>query len=171
VSVVVDTNVPVVANARASQAPPECVVACVRELSALMKRCSGGIVLDDQWRIIQEYRAHLRPSGQPGLGDAFLKWVLTNRANPERCVLVRITPVAGSDPDFEEFPRDRSLNGFDPQDRKFVAVALAHPRRPPILQAVDARWWKFRNALSVHGVIVRFLCEDYVRGLSHRHER
>ena len=82
-----------------------------------------------------------------------------------QCGLVPITPVDGSENEFEEFPDDPALNDFDPDDRKFIAVAAAHPERPPILQAVDSQWWDFRNALSRNGVIVEFICEDDIQRL------
>jgi hypothetical protein len=120
------------------------------------------ILLDDGWYILKEYMGNLRSEGQPGIGDAFLKWVLTNRRNPVCCEWVHITPASGSrgDESFEEFPDDAELDGFDPADRKFVAVALAHSEAPPILNAVDAGWWTFREALSKYAVQVEFLCPD-----------
>src|SRR5262249_4906186 len=115
-------------------------------------------VLDDQWRIIREYRSNLRSEGQPGIGDALLKWVLTNWKNPKRCQLVTITQVGDNETDFLEFPSEPALQGFDPSDRKFVAVALAHAQRPPILQAVDSKWWDMKEALERNNVKVEFLC-------------
>ncbi len=162
-SLVIDTNVPVVANGLNTNLPPQCVNACVREVAALMKSGTHKLVLDDEWRIIREYSANLLSSGQPGLGETFLQWVLTNRMNPNRCELVRITPTNGGGNDFQEFPRDAELADFDPSDRKFVAVALAHPERPEILQAVDSKLWRFRSVLRRNGATVRFLCEEYVR--------
>lgn len=150
-AVVVDTNVPVVANGNSPQASPECVISCVLHLNRIVQGRRGKLVVDDQWRILREYQNNLSSSGQPGVGDAFLKWVLTNRANPKLCDLVS---VAG-----HEFPPSPELSGFDPSDRVFVIVALAHARQPPVLQAVDVKWWKFRNALQNHGVTVEFLCE------------
>lgn len=161
-TVVVDTNVPVVANGHSEQASPDCVVACARRLEALTR--SGKLALDDKWLIIGEYRANLRSSGQPGVGDAFLKWVLTNWGNSQRCEIVKITLVNSSETEFREFPKDKRLRAFDPSDRKFVAVALAHPNRPPILQAVDWKWWGFRKVLHSNGVDVEFLCEEDYQG-------
>jgi hypothetical protein len=163
--VVVDTNVAVVANGRSEQASPDCVLNCARQL----RRITSGaekLVLDDQWMIIREYQSNLRFSGQPGVGDAFLKWVLTNRYNAERCELVSITLIIDeSGMTFEEFPSDPALSGFDRDDRKFVAVALAHSQKPPILEAVDTGWWVFRKALCRNGVKVKFVCEDDIRRL------
>src|SRR5438067_820409 len=136
--VVVDTNLLVAANREAPQASMSCVGVCVARLRAI--QLSGVLVLDDAWHILREYIAEARSSGQPGVGDAFLRWVLTNRANPERCHCVSITPHA--EREFAEFPDDEALARFDRADRKFVAVHLAHPDHPPILNAVDADWWE-----------------------------
>ena len=89
---VVDTNVAVVAKGRSGQASLGCVITCNERLGQIM---SGEVklVLDDMWRIIGEYMQNLRSSGEPGVGDAFLRWVLTNKDNPQRCELVTITPV------------------------------------------------------------------------------
>lgn len=160
--VIVDTNVPVVANGKSEQASPECVLACVRQIARLQQ--NGTLVLDDQWRILREYQRDLRSEGQPGVGDAFLLWVLRNQKT--RCVLVSITPCEADNPhctDFEEFPDDPDLANFDPSDRKFVAVALAHHDLPPILNATDSDWWHFRETLASHGIVVEFLCGDQLQ--------
>jgi len=158
---VIDTNVPVVANGKSSQATPECVINCIRRLYEVKQ--SEKLVLDDKWLILQEYKRNLRSTGQPGVGDAFLKWVLTNYTNPQRCVMVKITPINSDQTNFVEFPSDPSLAGFDKDDRKFIAVALAHPDRPPILQAVDVQWWQMRGALYQANVRVEFLCQADIR--------
>jgi len=158
--VVVDTNVAVVANRAHEEASPHCVLAC----ATLLKEIGAGewqLVLDDAWQILGEYKKELRSSGQPGVGDAFLKWVLTNRTNPARCAWTHISPC--TEHDYAEFPDDPALDGFDHSDRKFVAVALAHPDKPPIANAVDTDWWDYREPLAQHGVQVRFLCEGEIK--------
>ncbi len=100
------------------------------------------------------------------IGDAFLRWVLTNQANPNRCRQVPLTP-SGSGYDFEEFPSHPGLAQFDPSDRKFVAVAAACPGGPaPILQAADSKWWGWKEALEDCGVFVDFLCPQEI---AHKH--
>jgi hypothetical protein len=158
---VVDTNVPIVANGKSEQASPECVKNCAVRIRQLTT--SGRIVLDDKWLILKEYMANLISSGQPGIGDAFLKWVLTNLCNPKFCEQVRITPKNSAKTDFEEFPSDPGLEKFDPNDRKFVAVAATHPDRPPILQAVDTKWWEMKESLDNVGITIDFLCKDDIR--------
>ena len=166
---VVDTNVPVVANGSSEQASPECVKTCAVRLGELTRK--GQLVLDDKWLILKEYMANLRSSGQPGVGDAFLNWVLTNRCNPKLCEQVAITPRNSGETDFEEFPSDPELDDFDPEDRKFVAVAAAHPDRPPILQAVDTKWWEMKEPLREAGIAVDFLCEKDIRSILHRRSK
>lgn len=156
--VIVDTNVAVVANQRQSHATAACVTACIERL-ALIER-EQTLVLDEQWFILREYLQRLHSTGQPGAGDRFLRWVLTNRANPQRCEFVPITPKRPSqdENDFVEFPAVPELERFDPADKKFVAVALAHPEHPPILNAVDTDWQAFHQPLERLGVTVDFLC-------------
>lgn len=156
---VVDTNVPILANDEGS-AGPACRLRCVKEVERVMQR--GRILLDTEWRILKEYMHKLSPSGQPGLGDAFLKWVLTQQANPEICKYQSITPRRSASEDYEEFPRDPALAEFDAADRKFVAVAAAHPENPMVLQGFDSKWWGFRKALEGVGVAVNFLCPEEI---------
>lgn len=164
---IVDTNVAVVANGGAA-AGPDCVRRCTAALRALTE--SGRIAVDDGWRIIKEYRSNLSESGQPGPGDMFLKWLLTNLRNSKRCSLVRITPTGGDGENYSEFPADPTLKTFDPSDRKFVAVAMALDGRAMILEAVDSQWWGFREALCNAGVDVQFLCEEEI-ARTHREQR
>jgi hypothetical protein len=166
VSAVVDTNVAVVANGNSAQASPTCVWTCTVRLHELTE--NGRLVIDDRWLILKEYMANLRSSGQPGNGDAFLKWVLTNYTNPDRCELVTITPTNEERTNFNEFPVTPGLADFHDEDRKFVAVTMAHPAHPPILQAVDTEWWNLRDQLTEAGVTVEFLCPDDIRAISER---
>ncbi|MBE2268304.1 MAG: hypothetical protein IAE80_08740 [Anaerolinea sp.] len=153
--VIVDTNVAIVANKKADHASPECVVACIERLEQLMDMDT--LVLDDQWCILREYMDYLHSEGQPGVGDRFLRWILLNRAS-ERVAHVHITPTDPTKTDFVEFPSNPELEKFNRSDRMFVAVTLAHPDHPPILNAVDADWVEFKQALANNGVRVESLC-------------
>jgi hypothetical protein len=159
-AVVVDTNVAVVANGKAEQASLDCQQACVDTLKNIRER--GTVVLDDAMRILKEYMNNLSLSGQPGLGDAFLKWVWEHQSTT-RCEQVHITPRSDREDDFEEFPADPDLEGFDPSDRKFVAVVRVSRHKPPVLNAVDTDWWHFRTPLKKHRVRVRFLCPEHMK--------
>ncbi len=149
-----DTNVPLVANGRAPQASHDCVSACIDAL--LRIRENSRLLLDDRGLILDEYRQHLSPSGQPGSGDAFFKWLWNNQGNAVQCRRVDITP--DDKRGFAEFPDDPKLERFDKSDRKFVAVALASGGAAQILNATDTDWWIHRTALARNGVRVEFLC-------------
>jgi hypothetical protein len=155
-----DTNVAVVANGRAEQAGDRCVATCITNLLEI--RDSRRVLLDESGLILEEYRRHLSPAGQPGPGDAFFKWLWNNQSNPDQCRQVPITPIQGSR-GFEELPDDPDLEAFDPSDRKFVAVAVASGEHPPILNAADTDWWIHREALRRRGIEVRFLCPELMR--------
>jgi hypothetical protein len=161
-ALVVDTNVPIVANGRAPQAGPSCVLACIDALDNL--RLHQQIVLDNLGRILDEYRNHLSAKGQPGVGDAFFKWAWQNQGNAAHCEMVDIRP-RGNGEDYEEFPDDPELARFDRSDRKFVAVALASHLDPSVLNATDPDWWDYRECLEKHGVRVVFLCPNLMTGL------
>lgn len=60
-ALVVDTNVPIVANGRSPQAGPVCVLACIDALNDL--RLHDKIVLDNLGRILEEYRKNLSAKG------------------------------------------------------------------------------------------------------------
>ena len=161
-AVIVDTNVAVVANGQSPQASPNCVDTCINRVERII-RGEEKLVLDNRWIILSEYMRNLRSSGEPGAGDRFLLWLLRNKDT--QCDLVAITPIDDSENELEEFPSDPALDGFDPADRKFIAVAHVHPENPPILQAVDSQWLNFHDAFHRNGVTIEFVCEDDIQRL------
>ena len=153
---VIDTNVLLVANGDHADVSEDCVSECVRRLQAIQ---AGGVaVIDDGFRIISEYLNKNRPNAQKGVGNAYLKWLLQNQANAKRVEAVPINELA---PDhFAEFPDPTLAPLFDAPDRKFAAVAHAHPSKPPVWQAADSKWLDWWPALGVKGVRVDFLCPE-----------
>lgn len=162
--VVVDTNVLVVASSRNDQASPDCVLACIDTLETV--KTKRVVCIDSAGRCFDEYFNKVNRSGQPGVGDAFVKWLWERQAYPRYCEIVNITPKKSDPNDFEEFPDVPELSGFDASDRKFVAVARASRRRTKILNATDTDWWSFRAALKNHGVAMQFLCPELMHGPS-----
>jgi hypothetical protein len=154
VTVVVDTNVILVANGQHLDVSPTCVAACASRLHDIVK--NGCVAIDDEHRILKEYQNKTEPYTGRRAGDAFLRWLLRNNANPQRCEQVPL--VEHAERGFESFPDDDRLANFDPPDRKFVAVAAAHPDKPPILQAADSKWLAWNEGLVAHGVKIDFLC-------------
>lgn len=158
-TLVVDTNVILVANRQHADVSETCVVSCTRRLRDIMTR--GRIAIDDGHRILGEYQNKTQPNVGKGPWDVFLKWLLRNNANPLRCD--RIALVEHATRGFESFPDDARLADFDPSDRKFVAVAAAHESKPAISQAADSKWLAWASALKEHGITVDFLCPEDIR--------
>lgn len=153
---VIDTNVATTANGANDDAPQDCVAASARALQAVMKE--GHVILDAGSLIIREYRANLSAGGEPGPGDAFLRWLLTHEWGEKRVTHVAITPKVHDSEDFEELPPPPAGTCYDRSDRKFLAVAAAHAEKPPILQSFDSKWWGWTEALAAIGVKIHFLC-------------
>ena len=152
---VVDTNVLVVANQRNHEAGKQCRRDCTRKLKELRK--NGVVVLDEAGEILNEYKGAL-PKLTGAIGREFIIHLITHRGNHRHCELVPLTK--NSNRGYEEFPDDEELRGFDPDDRKFVAVAIASQWNPPICHATDRGWWIYKDALRQYGVIIDHLCPD-----------
>lgn len=158
----IDTNVPKTANLvwhdSSSNIPDACIEECINAVEHISK--NGGLVLDEDGEIFNEYLKNLSLCGQPGPGDAFLKWVYNHQWNPQKVDRIQITKNGAS---YDEFPCHSALDNFDKSDRKFIAVANAHPDKPPILQATDSKWWGWNDALAKVDIKVGFLCPDYAK--------
>ena len=161
-AVIVDTNVIVIAN-DTDDKRKDCRDSCQDRIKQIRDQRET-VVVDDGWRIFGEYEDNTHPNTRKGIGDLFVKRLLQNLGNPEICKMVHITSLAGNGTDFEEFATDTALINFDPDDRKFIAVALAHKRDngqvPTILLAIDKGWLQFIAALANHGVSVDLICEE-----------
>lgn len=150
---VIDTNVLLVANGQHADVSLDCVAECVRRLQDMQR--SGITVVDDGYRILGEYHHKTQLSPPKGVGDVFLKWLLRQSGTP-RVELVSLTESSATS--FAEFPDPVLEPLFDAPDRKFAAVAHAHPEKPPIWQAADCKWLDWWPALNAKGVSVEFLC-------------
>lgn len=157
---VIDTNVLLVANGQHDGVSDDCVRACVAHLQVVQK--SGIVVIDDNHRILGEYKNNLNRRGQPQVGDVFLRWLLQNVSNSSHVEQVALTEKTENC--FEEFPGPELEPKFDAPDRKFAAVANAHPQKPPISQAADCKWLDWWQALRNKGIEVKFLCPDDICG-------
>ena len=151
---VIDTNVPVVANGRHDgdkSLAPECRDAAVRFLMKVLNNKKQRVVLNAEGEVQAEYRKKLNPSGQPGVGDRFYQAVLSDWM---RCERVRLPKHP--DGEYADLPQAVIDAGFDPDDRKFAA--LAKRERIPVVNAVDSDWLNARDMLAKNGIRVKFLC-------------
>jgi len=153
---IIDTNVLVVANNGAHHVSQNDVMLCQEFLSDVY---SNSIIYIDSLNLIfDEYFRHASRSGQPGIGDAFAKWLFHNQAIEDVCKIIDIT-VSGTNHDsFSEFPDDPRLESFDLSDRKFVAVAVSAQKLPQICNASDTDWYEYFEIFSSIGVQIKFIC-------------
>lgn len=163
-AVIVDTNVIVIANGEADQASLDCVQRCQQRLKQITFQRVRTVV-DDRWRILNEYKRNANVVKQKGVGDGFVKRLLQNWKRPDICAMIKITPLVGNGTEFEEFPNDdEALKDFHKNDRKFIAVALAYRTQfgqiATILLAIDRGWKDFITALAAHSVSVDTICEE-----------
>ena len=156
---VIDTNVILVANGQHLAVSPTCVMSCALALQSVMK--SGKLVLDSGFQILLEYQNKTQPKKGNRPGDAFVKWALNNHRNKKH--VGQVTLMEHDKRGFVSFPDDPELANFDAPDRKFVAVAGAHPKKPPISQAADSKWLDWAPALKRHGIEVDFLCQTDIQ--------
>lgn len=157
-AIVLDTNVLLVADSQHPDVGDECLTKCVELLERVKRR--GVVVIDDEYRVLSEYQNKLSGTGK-SLGSVFLKWLLQNQKNHKW-----VYPVSLNESSldwFDEFPDQELQKHFDPPDRKFVAIAAAHPDKPDIWQATDCKWLDWRDALSQSGIGVAFCCPDEIQ--------
>lgn len=153
--VVVDTNVPIIANGRpdpdADKTPSHtCRLAAVEALQvAFNEQC---ILLDLEGAIQAEYRGYFNASGQPGVGDQFYRHILNSM--PGR--VERRSLAKRPDGEYASLPQALIDAGFDPSDRKFAA--LAKQEKATVLNATDSDWVIHSAALSAVKIHVENLC-------------
>ena len=152
----VDTNVPIVANGRPDTshggkvATVDCQIAAIEFLQSVMK--TGLVLLDVDGAIQAEYHRHLHPRGQPGVGDRFYLEILNSApGRVERSELPK-----REDGEYAHLPQALIDTNFDPNDRKFAA--LAAKEGIPVINTTDSDWLNHRAILSDVGVQVEFLC-------------
>lgn len=157
-SYIIDTNVLIVANEKYPNAGDKNILDCQRFLYNVREK---HLSVDSLELIFKEYISHANLSGQPGMGDEFLKWFYYNQYNTAVCEQVEITP--DEERGFFEFPADESLKYFDRSDRKFAAVAAASEFDAVICDATDSDWWYYKDAFEKVGIKINFLCPELIK--------
>ena len=152
---VVDTNVAIVANGRPDTKDPrppslDCRRSAVAFLMGLLSKST--VVLDLEGAIQAEYRQHLNPHGQPGVGDRFYQVVL--HSAPVR--VERVELPKRPDGEYADLPQALIDEGFDPSDRKFAA--LAKRENVSVYNATDSDWLNHAATMVAEGITVEQLC-------------
>ncbi len=154
--VVIDTNVAIAANGRRTHACSKCQLECVEFLEGLTSiRSRKKIYLDDLDLLLNEYKPHLNFHGQPGMGDAFYKFLHDHKYSEKKVSLVTVTPNDDGETGFNELPP----NSIDPSDRKILAISVVGAAK--IINALDNDWHEKREFLTDLRVDVIQLCPEH----------
>ena len=157
---IVDTNVWVVASGDSS-ASEDCLANCFEWLLGF-RESGDDLVVDtasfgsDQVpgnSVLTELRGNLK--GGSFIRDLFNRVFMADF----RFELIELE----YDDSGAVLPNDVLLPGFEPADRKWVALHLAHDDHPPIHNAYDGDWIKHEEDLERAGVGITHLCEMELR--------
>ena len=150
----VDTNVMIVANGKDHESGPACILASSRKLRELQN--DAVLLLDTEGEILKEYKNHMSYAGQPGIGDAFFKWLHDNQAVQGKVEKINVTKTGNL---FNIVSARESLQGFDPSDHKFLAVAMTCKDHVDIYNATDSDWQEYSEAIEeIENIAVVELC-------------
>lgn len=150
---IVDTNVAVVANGRGDGKKPiskACRTASIAFLLEVVTR--DRILVDAAGEVAKEYRRHLSPKGQPGVGDRFCQLVMTQ--GPEKVEHIEL--ARAPDGSYADLPAPVAASTLDQSDRKFAALAAR--TGAAVSTSTDRGWTRHATLLSANGLSVQFLC-------------
>lgn len=154
---VLDTNVLLVASAAdpsshfkdSDHVPPEERLAVLEWLNELHANVEQRIVLDDAFRIYDEYRNKLTDQ------DYGLQVI------GHKMQTARFVDLPCDDDGHAVVPE--AFQTFDRSDRKFLAAALTDPEAIAIVNAADTDWLYFEEQLEAAGVKVIHVIEAWLR--------
>jgi hypothetical protein len=165
---IIDANVPLTAAGR-SQASEECVETCFCLLQSILAG-ETVLVVDDAGHALAEYRNIGKPKRHGDVAERFLVHIYNHLYNSDRFQRVGLrTDKQGNfldypDPDDEWTSQDPRCERFDPDDKKWVALAVRFKqetgKEAPIVNAADRCWLAFETHLEAVGVKLETLCRD-----------
>lgn len=168
---IIDTNVPLIGSGVDESVSTECMLQSARIVRAVLERRIT-VVVDSLGDVLSEYRANMYPDPDPSasLAGNFLMHLIDNREIPD-CVR-NVNLPRESDGAYLDYPDSddtwttgvKRCERFDPDDKKWVALALRFKRDTgedaPIVNAADRCWLAFESQLEAAGVKLECLCLD-----------
>ncbi len=156
--IVVDTNVWVMANRVTSidkETPKEvaeCIKACY---SWLLKFFEGDdrLVVDLKHQVLTEYRNNIEDGG---IADNLL-----NQLESQPLKRLAYKQIEFDEDGYAILPVPITFD--DPDDRKFVALAMTFNPYATIYNATDTDWAKEVDRLTQQGFTIYELCPDYIQ--------
>lgn len=170
---VIDTNVLMLAH---YPPPPErerCSLQCIEWLIETRKRLTNNeeeyILLDEKGLVLQEYNQQFQqvhkhvPAGEQSLAFAFLLWLFEQLGNQDIVQMLPLQLERNGEMVTAVVPEDLP-GSFDPNDRKFLALALAWHNLAVIHNATDTDWNEIEDWISqTEGIELHQLCPELVK--------
>ena len=154
--IVVDTNVWVMVDKLIGEVDTEqekdCIGACADWLRQFIQG-EDRLVVDSTYKVLSEYRRNVKKGG---IAENLLNQ-LTNRLFHR---LVQ-KPIKFDVNGHAILPADIAF--ADPEDRKFIALAIQFHPYAPIYNATDTDWSEAVNRLAERGLTIYELCPDYIQ--------
>jgi len=152
---VIDTNVWVMMDKPIAEINTaeelECIQAC-RDWLQKFSTSEDRLVVDILYKILGEYRQNIQ---QGGLAQRYLNRL---EAQPRKRIID--VEIELDEDGYAVVPSALAIP--DLNDRKFIAVVLAHEPRPPIIDATDTDWEKDHQRLVDGGIKVYELCPGLI---------
>jgi hypothetical protein len=152
---IIDTNVLIAANGHSPQVSAGGVERCQKFVNSLFVNTL--ISIDSNNEIFDEYFRHMNFSGQPGIGDSFVKYLFDRQADITICETVEVIREAKHH--YRVLSDKPDLLDFDKSDLKFIAVHLLSKYHSPIVDACDSDWAENKVLLNSHNIKVIELLE------------
>ena len=156
--IVVDTNVWVMVDKSIGEVDTEqekdCIGACADWLQQFIQG-EDQLAVDSfvTYRVLSEYRRNVKKGG---IAESLLNQLTSHLFH--RLVQVQIEfDVNGH----AILPADIAF--ADPEDRKFIALAMQFHPYAPIYNATDTDWSEAVNRLAERGLTIYELCPDYIQ--------
>jgi hypothetical protein len=155
--VVVDTNVLAISEQCHEGASDACVASCIE----LVRQIHDGelvVLVDDRDEILLEYLRYVGGKESSAVGKKIARLLRTRKHDLTICRRVSITPAADNAGGYVEVPA--SLQNFDQDDQKFLAVAKVSGVTPKIFAGLDGEWWERSGDLAEAGFDIQFRCSS-----------
>lgn len=157
---IIDANVMLLAGTNIADIPEDqlqCALKCIEFIEKFEKKRQI-VLLDDEWRILDEYQNCFSIKGYPNQGSNFYQWILCNMSDCVKWLHL----VEKEKFHYDPYPDSEALQTFDPPDRKYIALAYKNPHHAPIVEAADSKWWGITEELKKNNITVRFIDEKYI---------
>jgi len=156
---IIDTNIIIAANGETDHLTKPEKDKCKQFIASLFN--NSIISFDLQGEIFYEYFKYVNRSGQPNIGDVFVKYLWDRQNNSNHCEKVDIE--RNKKGIYKQFNKKEDLLDFDSNDQKFIAVHIGSKKNPVICNASDSDWENSKALLMKYNInVLEILKEENI---------